>query len=84
MRESVLILLGPRGVYSLVALAGIPVDARDQAIRSSVESRHLAGYSANGIGEWFPTKAPVSFYDATMLASEQLAIEYDAAFGFPM
>lgn len=43
-----------------------------------------AGVSAAGIDETFSTAAPVSLYGATKLASEALALEYGASFGFPV
>jgi CDP-paratose 2-epimerase len=40
--------------------------------------------SREGIDETFATAAPVSLYGATKVASEQLALEYADAFGFPV
>jgi len=39
---------------------------------------------AKGVSEIFPTTPPVSLYGATKLASEALALEYGASFGFPV
>jgi CDP-paratose 2-epimerase len=39
--------------------------------------------SPAGIGEDFSTAPPVSLYGSTKVASEQLALEYAATFGFP-
>ena len=39
---------------------------------------------AAGIGEDFPTTAPISLYGSTKLASEALALEYAHAFGLPV
>ena len=49
----------------------------------------LMGYfegiaSERGIAEEFSTASPVSLYGSTKLASEVLATEYGAAFGFPV
>jgi CDP-paratose 2-epimerase len=43
-----------------------------------------AGLSADGVSETFATAPPVSLYGATKLASEQLALEYGAAYNFPV
>jgi CDP-paratose 2-epimerase len=40
--------------------------------------------SREGIAETFSTKAPISLYGATKLASETLALEYGEAFGMPV
>ncbi len=37
-----------------------------------------------GVSEQFSTSAPVSLYGATKVTSEQLALEYGDAFGFPV
>jgi CDP-paratose 2-epimerase len=42
------------------------------------------GATVDGIGVEFSTAAPVSLYGATKLASEIIALEYGAAFGFPV
>jgi CDP-paratose 2-epimerase len=42
------------------------------------------GVSERGLAEDFSTAPPVSLYGATKLASETLALEYGAAFGFPV
>ena len=42
------------------------------------------GLTADGIGVDFSTAAPVSLYGATKLASEIMALEYGAAFDFPV
>ena len=42
------------------------------------------GVSANGITESFSTASPVSLYGASKLASENVALEYGQAFGFPV
>ena len=43
-----------------------------------------AGLTTNGIGPGFATQAPVSLYGATKLSSEIMALEYGAAFDFPV
>ena len=42
------------------------------------------GVSARGIGVDFSTRAPISLYGSTKLASETLALEYGDAFDFPV
>ena len=42
------------------------------------------GLTPAGITEQFSTTAPISLYGATKLSSEQLALEYGHAFGFPV
>lgn len=83
-RNAGLILLSTSRVYSLELLAGLRVEAKGEAFVPLVEPGLVPGLSARGIGEDFPTRAPVSLYGATKLASEQLALEYGAAFGFPV
>jgi CDP-paratose 2-epimerase len=49
------------------------------------ETRPLPpGVSARGLTEQFPVRQPISIYGATKLASEIMAIEYGATFGFPV
>lgn len=42
------------------------------------------GFSPLGVSESFSTAPPISLYGSTKLCSEWLAIEYGAAFGFPV
>lgn len=77
------ILLSTSRVYSLEPLATLQVEARDEAFVPT-DTNVIAGFSAHGISERFPTTPPVSLYGATKVASEQLALEYGNAFGFPV
>ena len=43
-----------------------------------------AGLTSAGVAENFSTSAPVSLYGASKIASETLALEYGATFGFPV
>ncbi len=43
-----------------------------------------AGVSSQGLRTEFSTRAPVSLYGSTKLASEAVALEYGEAFGFPV
>lgn len=76
-------LLSTSRVYSIPPLAALPVVVRDGAFAPDEAQRLPAGVSARGVGEGFPTAAPVSLYGATKLASEALALEYSFTYGFP-
>ncbi|MBE2215915.1 MAG: NAD-dependent epimerase/dehydratase family protein [Opitutaceae bacterium] len=76
------ILLSTSRVYSIPPLAALPVVARDGAFAVDTSCALPAGVSAVGVSETFSTAAPVSLYGATKLASEALALEYAATFGF--
>ena len=77
------ILLSTSRVYSLEPLATLPVAPRDDAF-VPVDGIEIAGFSSQGIAESFSTAPPVSLYGATKVASEQIALEYGSAFGFPV
>jgi CDP-paratose 2-epimerase len=79
-----LILLSTSRVYSIPALIGLPL--RQEGNRFVVDSdRHLPpGTNSQGVSEDFSTTPPVSLYGSTKLASERLALEYGAAFSFPV
>jgi len=79
-----LVLLSTSRVYSVSALAGIQVEARGEAFALAAGVPQPSGLSANGLTEAFSTSAPISLYGATKLASEHLALEYGAAFDFPV
>jgi CDP-paratose 2-epimerase len=76
-----MILLSTSRVYSIAALAQLPLRVENSAFALDVGQGWPAGVSASGIGEGFSTEAPVSLYGATKLASELLAQEYASAFG---
>lgn len=79
-----LLLLSSSRVYSIPALAAIPLCVRDQAFAIDPTVPLPRGLSADGIGVDFSTAAPVSLYGATKLSSEIMALEYSAAFDFPV
>ena len=81
-----LILLSTSRVYSIPALAELPVSPREEAFRwnPAAHAPAIDGASEHGISEEFSTAAPVSLYGATKLASEAVALEYGHAFGFPV
>ena len=79
--EAGLILLSTSRVYSIEALCGLPVKEKGNAF---VLEESGANFSPAGITENFSTAAPISLYGASELASEQIALEYGSAFGFPV
>jgi CDP-paratose 2-epimerase len=79
------VLLSTSRVYSIAPLATLAVTVADRAFRPTLPAvPAIAGLSAAGLDERFPTSAPVSLYGATKLASEALALEYGEAFGLPV
>ena len=82
--KSGLILLSSSRVYSIRDLAALPVAPQANAFRLDPSRPLPAGASLHGIAENFSVSAPVSLYGATKLASETLAVEYGAAFDFPV
>ncbi len=79
-----MMLLSSSRVYSIPALAAIPLRVRDQAFTLDAAAPLPCGLTLNGIGGNFSTAAPVSLYGATKLASEIMALEYGAAYDFPV
>jgi CDP-paratose 2-epimerase len=79
-----LVLLSTSRVYSIAALAGLPLRVDDEAFALDSSASLPAGCSPEGIAEDFSTAAPVSLYGGTKLASEALALEYGHAFGLPV
>jgi CDP-paratose 2-epimerase len=78
------ILLSTSRVYAIEPLANLPVTVVGDAFVPAPGAPLPAALSAAGLAETFSTTAPVSLYGATKLASETLALEYGAAFGFPV
>lgn len=78
------ILLNTSRVYSIPALAGLPLDVADEAFVPAFDRIQLDGFRPAGVGERFSTRPPISLYGASKLASETLALEYAEAFGFPV
>ncbi|MGO8758568.1 MAG: NAD-dependent epimerase/dehydratase family protein [Terracidiphilus sp.] len=79
-----LILISTSRVYSIPALAQLPLV--EEAGRYVLDPARPwpAGVGAAGVTEAFSTAAPISLYGATKLASEQLALEYAAGFDVPV
>jgi len=78
------VLLSTSRVYSIHALASLPLRAAADAFHLDEDASLPAGVSANGIGVGFSTRAPISLYGSTKLAAEVMALEYGHAFGFPV
>ena len=76
-------LLSTSRVYSIAPLASLALlDSPTRFSPSAFQPPN--GLSAAGITESFSTAPPVSLYGSTKLCSEMLALEYGAAFGFPV
>ena len=82
--RSGLVLLSTSRVYSIPPLAALPVRVESGAYVPDAGRKLPEGLSAAGITETFSTKAPVSLYGSTKLASEAIALEYGESFGFPV
>jgi CDP-paratose 2-epimerase len=78
------VLFSTSRVYSIPALAGLPIVVREQAFDLAQGPSLPEGVTIEGIAESFSTAAPISLYGATKLASEALALEYGGAFDFPV
>jgi CDP-paratose 2-epimerase len=78
------VMLSTSRVYSIPPLAALPVRVVDDAFEPAPGVKLPDGMSVEGIDESFSTAAPVSLYGSTKVASEQLALEYGAAFDFPV
>jgi CDP-paratose 2-epimerase len=83
-RKAGLVLLSTSRVYSVRDLAALPVIVRSSAFTLDEAAQLPAGVSAAGLTENFPVRQPSSLYGASKLASEVMALEYGAAFGFPV
>jgi len=71
-------------VYSIEALAAVPLKIENSAFVFDAAGSSPTGASASGIGPGFSTQAPISLYGSTKLASEIVALEYGLAFDFPV
>jgi CDP-paratose 2-epimerase len=78
------VLLSTSRVYSIAPLASLPLTVEKDAYRPQIGRDSPAGLSSEGVTENFSTTPPLSIYGVTKLASEMLALEYGAAFGFPV
>ena len=78
------VLLSTSRVYSIAALAKLPVAVEDRAFQPKLDSISIPGISSEGVSEDFSTASPLSLYGSSKLASEILALEYGDAFLFPV
>jgi CDP-paratose 2-epimerase len=78
------ILLSSSRVYSIPALASLPLCIEDRAFRLDDSQALPKGVTAGGISPEFSTQAPISLYGATKLASETVALDFGPAFGLPV
>ena len=79
-----LILLSTSRVYSIEPLAALKLDVRGDAFRPSAVQAWPEGIGTEGVAETCSTATPVSLYGASKVCSEILALEYGAAFEFPV
>jgi len=82
--RSVFVLLSTSRVYSIPLLSSLPLIVNNQAFVPDSGQSLPSGVSSHGLDETFSTRAPISLYGSTKLASETLALEYGEAFGFPV
>lgn len=79
-----LVLLSTSRVYSIPAIARLPLKADGTRFVLDAAAPLPRGVSPRGLAEEFSTAPPVSLYGSTKLASETLALEYGLAFSFPV
>ena len=84
MHRAGLLLLSSSRVYSIPALAAIPLRTGADAFTLDESAALPPGMTLRGIGADFSTAPPVSLYGSTKLASECVALEYGEAFDFPV
>jgi CDP-paratose 2-epimerase len=79
-----LILLSTSRVYAIAPLAQLPVKTANGAFQLDTAQLLPPGVSPEGVAESFSVTPPLSLYGSSKLASELLALEYGATFGFPV
>ncbi|MDK3159956.1 NAD-dependent epimerase/dehydratase family protein [Kamptonema cortianum] len=81
-----MILLSTSRVYGIRELARLPLGIQGTRYEFAPAGgeKNPADVSGQGITEEFSTQPPVSLYGVSKLASEQIALEYHYAFGFPL
>jgi CDP-paratose 2-epimerase len=84
-------LLSTSRVYSIRALAAIPVETqgdrfvpRADVPRNTQHATRIPGFSPKGVAEDFSTEPPLSLYGSSKRASELLACEYAESFDLPV
>ena len=83
-RRAGFLLLSTSRVYSIAPLATLPLQMKRGAFTPDLAQALPPGVSTAGVGETFSTTPPLSLYGSTKAASEMLALEYGAAFDFPV
>jgi CDP-paratose 2-epimerase len=78
------ILLSTSRVYAIRQLSQLPMEEQGRRFAPRFPEISFAGFSDAGIAEDFSTDPPVSLYGSTKRASETLALEYGAAYDFPV
>lgn len=78
------VLISSSRVYSIRDLVALPLRAAGNAYRLDDSQPLPRGLSARGLDVDFSTEGPVSLYGSMKLAAEIVALEYGAAFGFPV
>jgi CDP-paratose 2-epimerase len=79
------ILLSTSRVYSIADLNQLPIEEADGTFRLSERAgSDMLHVSSRGVTESFSVDPPVSLYGSTKRTSEILALEYGAAFDFPV
>jgi CDP-paratose 2-epimerase len=71
-------------VYSIASLAALPLVLRGDAFEIDAAQGLPPGVSAQGLNCDFSTEPPLSLYGSSKRAAEILALEYAAAFAFPV
>jgi len=79
-----LVLLSSSRVYSIPALASLPLRPEGDAFVLDSTAPLPPGVSPEGITREFSTTPPLSLYGSLKRASEVIALEYGEAFGFPV
>jgi CDP-paratose 2-epimerase len=79
-----LLLLSSSRVYSIPQLTSLPLKICGDAFRLNASGTLPHGVSEQGIGPAFSTAPPISLYGSTKLACEIVALEYGAAYDFPV
>lgn len=83
-RRAGFILLSTSRVYSIAPLAALPLRVENGAFIPNAQAPLPTGFSSAGVSETFSTTPPLSLYGSTKAASEMMALEYGATFGFPV
>jgi CDP-paratose 2-epimerase len=83
-RQAGIVILSTSRVYSINALASLPLREHNAAYRLDASVDKPSTVGLQGITEDFSTSAPVSLYGATKLASEAMALEYADLAGVPV